>query len=132
MLLFTGEDSPMDNLLLSVMGAFAEFERALMRERQREGIALAKKTGHWYQVFHYHLLPSAYSLALGIAELGPIAAGNSLETALAFPRGSCFVYWRPIFCTYPGTGYRLEVKNGTRRRGREKAIRRPIEPAGLK
>ena len=32
-------------LLLSVMGAFAEFERALMRERQREGIALAKKQG---------------------------------------------------------------------------------------
>lgn len=41
-LLFTGEDSPMANLMLSVMGAFAEFERALIRERQREGIALAK------------------------------------------------------------------------------------------
>ena len=38
---FTGEDSPMANLMLSVMGAFAEFERALIRERQREGIALA-------------------------------------------------------------------------------------------
>ena len=37
---FTGEDSPMANLLLSVMGAFAEFERALIGERQREGIAL--------------------------------------------------------------------------------------------
>jgi DNA invertase Pin-like site-specific DNA recombinase len=42
---FTGEDSPMANLMLSVMGAFAEFERALLRERQREGIALAKKRG---------------------------------------------------------------------------------------
>jgi DNA invertase Pin-like site-specific DNA recombinase len=42
---FTGEDSPMANLLLSVMGAFAEFERALIRERQLEGIALAKKRG---------------------------------------------------------------------------------------
>jgi hypothetical protein len=31
------------NLLLSVMGAFAEFERALVRERQRQGIALAKQ-----------------------------------------------------------------------------------------
>ncbi|WP_250663206.1 recombinase family protein, partial [Escherichia coli] len=29
---FTGEDSPMANLMLSVMGAFAEFERALIRE----------------------------------------------------------------------------------------------------
>ena len=38
-LAFSGEDSPMANLMLSVMGAFAEFERALIRERQREGIA---------------------------------------------------------------------------------------------
>ena len=44
-LTFTGEDSPMANLMLSVMGAFAEFERALIRERQREGIALAKQRG---------------------------------------------------------------------------------------
>ncbi|MDQ1060407.1 DNA invertase Pin-like site-specific DNA recombinase [Arthrobacter globiformis] len=44
-LLFTGEDSPMANLMLSVMGAFAEFERSLIRERQREGIALAKHRG---------------------------------------------------------------------------------------
>jgi len=44
-LTFTGEDSPMSVLMLSVMGAFAEFERALLRERQREGIALAKRRG---------------------------------------------------------------------------------------
>jgi DNA invertase Pin-like site-specific DNA recombinase len=44
-LTFTGEDSPMATLMLSVMGAFAEFERALIRERQREGIALAKQRG---------------------------------------------------------------------------------------
>ena len=35
----------MANLLLSVMGAFAEFERALIGERQREGIALARQRG---------------------------------------------------------------------------------------
>lgn len=44
-LTFTGEDSPMANLMLSVMGAFAEFERALILERQREGIALARQRG---------------------------------------------------------------------------------------
>jgi len=44
-LVFTGEDSPMAKLMLSVMGAFSEFERALIRERQREGIALAKQRG---------------------------------------------------------------------------------------
>ena len=44
-LIFNGEDSAISRLLLSVMGAFAEFERALLRERQREGIAIAKKKG---------------------------------------------------------------------------------------
>lgn len=48
-LTFTGEDSPMANLLLSVMGAFAQFERELIKERQREGIALAKAKGDVYR-----------------------------------------------------------------------------------
>lgn len=43
--LFTGDDSPMANLLLSLLGAVAEFERALIRERQREGIAIARSQG---------------------------------------------------------------------------------------
>lgn len=44
-LTFAGGDAPMATLMLSVMGAFAEFERSLIRERQREGIALAKQRG---------------------------------------------------------------------------------------
>lgn len=44
-LTFTGEESPMSNLLLSLLGAVAEFERSLILERQREGIALAKQRG---------------------------------------------------------------------------------------
>jgi DNA invertase Pin-like site-specific DNA recombinase len=44
-MLFTGEDTAMSKLLLSVTGAFAEFERSLLKERQREGIAIAKKAG---------------------------------------------------------------------------------------
>jgi DNA invertase Pin-like site-specific DNA recombinase len=44
-LIFTSEGDAMAQLSLSVMGAFAEFERALIKERQREGIALAKKAG---------------------------------------------------------------------------------------
>jgi len=35
----------MQKLMLQLMGAFAEFERSLIRERQREGIAAAKKAG---------------------------------------------------------------------------------------
>ena len=44
-LTFTGDDSPMQKLMLQMMGAFAEFERSLIRERQREGIRAAKKAG---------------------------------------------------------------------------------------
>lgn len=44
-LTFTGEDSPMANLLLNLLGSVAEFERSLIRERQREGIAIAKRKG---------------------------------------------------------------------------------------
>jgi DNA invertase Pin-like site-specific DNA recombinase len=40
-----GEDTAMSQLMLSVMGAFAEFERSLLKERQPEGIAIAKKAG---------------------------------------------------------------------------------------
>lgn len=37
--------SPMSTLLLSMLGAVAEFERSLILERQREGIAAAKARG---------------------------------------------------------------------------------------
>ncbi len=54
---FTGDDSPMAQLLLSVMGAFAEFERAIIKERQKEGIELAKKKGIYKrQMTLYHYL----------------------------------------------------------------------------
>lgn len=44
---FKGSESadPMDKLMLSMLGAFAEYERTLIRERQREGIAKAKERG---------------------------------------------------------------------------------------
>lgn len=44
---FTGEDSPMSNLLLSMLGSVAEFERSIILERQREGIAIAKSEGRY-------------------------------------------------------------------------------------
>lgn len=37
--------SPQGKLLLNVFGAFAQFEREVMLERQREGIAKAKAEG---------------------------------------------------------------------------------------
>jgi len=44
-LTFTGDDSPLQKLMLQMMGAFAEFERSLIKERQREGIRAAKIAG---------------------------------------------------------------------------------------
>lgn len=44
-LTFAGEDAPMSKLQLGILAAVAEFERSLIRERQREGIAIAKKKG---------------------------------------------------------------------------------------
>ena len=37
----------MNNLLLNMLGAVAEFERSLIKERQREGIAIAKAKGKY-------------------------------------------------------------------------------------
>lgn len=75
-LAFTGEDSPMATLLLSVMGAFAEFERELILERQREGIAAAKAAGVY----------TGRKPALGpeqARELRERAAGGEQKSALA-------------------------------------------------
>lgn len=46
-LLFTGDDNPTQHLMLSMMGAVAQFERAMIKERQREGIAKAKARGEY-------------------------------------------------------------------------------------
>lgn len=44
---FTTERSPMNDLLLMVMGAIAEFELSMIRERQSEGIRIAKLAGKY-------------------------------------------------------------------------------------
>jgi DNA invertase Pin-like site-specific DNA recombinase len=45
-LTFTNDsNNPMNHLMLQMMGAFAEFERSMIRERQREGIDKAKSKG---------------------------------------------------------------------------------------
>ncbi|ADW71405.1 recombinase family protein [Granulicella tundricola] len=80
-LTFTGEDSPMSHLLLSVMGAFAQFERDLIRERQREGIALAKLRGGAY-VGRKHSLDAAKA-----KELRRRVASGESKTAIAIEFG---------------------------------------------
>ena len=42
---FSAENSATSNLILNIMGAFAEFEYAFIKERQKEGIEIAKRAG---------------------------------------------------------------------------------------
>ena len=51
-LTFTGDDSPVAMLMLSIIGAVARFERELILQRQKEGIALAKKAGVYKRRVH--------------------------------------------------------------------------------
>lgn len=44
-LTFSGKSDAMARLMLTLLAAFSEFERGLIRERQAEGIALAKAKG---------------------------------------------------------------------------------------
>ncbi|RZI39663.1 recombinase family protein, partial [Herbaspirillum sp. HC18] len=76
-LTFTGEDSPMANLMLSVMGAFAEFERALIRERQREGIEVAKRAGRYTgrkpDLAHHRRIVGLREAGMSIAKTAELA-----------------------------------------------------------
>jgi DNA invertase Pin-like site-specific DNA recombinase len=42
---FTGDDDKYATLMLHILGGVAQFERAIIKERQREGIELAKRKG---------------------------------------------------------------------------------------
>ena len=75
-LTFTGEDSPMATLMLSIIGAVAAFERSMILERQREGIAIAKAKGA-YKGGKPVLTPSQ------VAEVITRAKAGEKKTALA-------------------------------------------------
>lgn len=44
-LIFTSENHPPSKLMLQIIGAVTEFERSILKERQKEGIEAAKKRG---------------------------------------------------------------------------------------
>jgi DNA invertase Pin-like site-specific DNA recombinase len=44
-----GSEDPRSTLMFTMLSAFAQFERSLIKERQREGIALAKAKGTVYK-----------------------------------------------------------------------------------
>jgi DNA invertase Pin-like site-specific DNA recombinase len=89
-LTFTGEDSPMANLLLSVMGAFAQFERELIKERQREGIAIAKAKGNVYKGRKPSLSPERATALRKRIDAGEAKAGLAREFGIS--RAALYVY----------------------------------------
>ena len=83
----------MANLMLSVMGAFAEFERALIRERQREGVALAKQRGA------YKGRKKSLSASQVVTLKERVAAGETKTTVawdLGISRETLYKYLRSV------------------------------------
>lgn len=78
---FTGADSPMNTLMLQMLGAVAQFERSLILERQREGIAIAKAKGGVYK----GRKPSLD--AAGITELRALVAQGMPKAKIAAQLG---------------------------------------------
>lgn len=78
---FTGDDSPMNTLMLQMLGAVSQFERSLILERQREGIAIAKAKGDVY-------LGRKPSLdAAGVAELKVLVSQGIPKAQIAAKLG---------------------------------------------
>lgn len=71
-----GDESPITRLQLQMMGAFAQFERALIKERQREGIAIAKAKGK-------HLGRNASLSSAQVEEIRARVAAGESKAALA-------------------------------------------------
>jgi DNA invertase Pin-like site-specific DNA recombinase len=92
-LIFTGEESPMANLMLSVLGAVAQFERDLIRGRQREGIALAKLRGA-YRGRQKSLSPERAAELRQRAEAGEKKAALAREFRVS--RETLYQYLRDI------------------------------------
>ena len=77
---FTGVSSPMNTLMLQMLGAVSQFERALILERQAEGIAIAKAKG-------VYTGRKASLNAVQVAELKEMVAEGVAKTKIATQLG---------------------------------------------
>jgi DNA invertase Pin-like site-specific DNA recombinase len=98
---FTGETNSTAKLMLNIMGAVAEFEREMMLERQREGIAVAKAEGK-YRGGKFKLTADR------VTELRKRAAAGENKAALArefsLSRQSVYSYLTPEPAAVAGGG----------------------------
>ncbi|WP_427311048.1 recombinase family protein [Cupriavidus sp. H39] len=91
-LTFSGQnDDPMATLMMTMLGGFAQFERSLIRERQREGIAIAKEKGV-YKGRKASLSPEQVALLKQRAEAGEKKAAIARD--LGISRETLYQYLR--------------------------------------
>jgi DNA invertase Pin-like site-specific DNA recombinase len=88
-----GSEDHRSILMFTMLSAFAQFERALLKERQREGIALAKAKGNVYKGRKPKLSEER------VKELREQAAGGANKTKLAgnfgISRETLYQYLKP-------------------------------------
>ena len=84
------EASPHQMLHLSMLGAFAEFERALIRQRQMEGIAKAKERGAYATVGRKGVDADTISRVKGMKESGSSIA--EITKKLSIGRSTVYKY----------------------------------------
>src|SRR5690242_2904360 len=87
-----GKDDPRSTLMFTMLSAFAQFERALIKERQREGIALAKAKGDVYKGRKPALTPEKVSQLRQRATEG--ANKSALAKELRISRETLYQYLR--------------------------------------
>ncbi|WP_230126974.1 recombinase family protein [Citrobacter freundii] len=88
---FTAEATPMDNLMLQLMGAFAQFEREIILERQKEGIRLAADQGKYKGRVHKLNLDQAKALRQAWDE-GKYSSKVDLAKAFGISRQAVYRY----------------------------------------
>lgn len=91
-LTFTGEENKYATLQLQMMGAFAQFERSMILERQREGIAIAKQAGK-YKGRKQSLTPEQVEQLRARAALGAVSKSD-LAAEYGITRGTLYTYLR--------------------------------------
>jgi len=77
-LTFSGNTDPYSELMLNMMGSFAEFERKLIKSRQMEGIAIRKAAGLYRGVGRKRAISDEH-----IAEISKRVAAGEKKTVIA-------------------------------------------------
>ena len=97
--------SPTSKLMLSMIGAFAEFERSMIKRRQQEGIALAKERGV-YTGRKRFVSDEALQKVKDMVEQGIPLAKEALQkpSLILRPENFCLLH-RLNFCANDCSGY---------------------------